>query len=226
MKASRQLIEMLTQGQGDYNEISQVLGVSKPTAWRICRGQGFQYGTAFKVANAFPYADAHELFRRPLKQFETWKRLRRDELTGNAELSSEAKKRIRRALWKLNNPSHKNGRRWRGKTDDQHHDADHGIVNPVRVADVASALSTDRGHFVKFLKHEGIGIQKMPYLTGSRIQMVNVISKDDADRIYRQVTTAKQSSLQWQPPCDVGSGLSEPSAPVVQSQKFQMEGGV
>src|SRR5882724_6122941 len=104
MKAAILLIEILTQGQTDYDEIAQVLGVSKPTACRICRGRGFRYETATKIANAFPYATASQLFRRPFKPFETCQRLLRAELTANGALSAETKMRIQRKHWKLSNP--------------------------------------------------------------------------------------------------------------------------
>lgn len=73
MKASKQLIELLTQGRTDDAEIAQVLGVCKMTARRIVRGKSIQNETAMKILNAFPSSSAKQLFRRPYQRFNVWK---------------------------------------------------------------------------------------------------------------------------------------------------------
>ena len=104
MKASKQLIEMLTQGGTDYAEIAQVIGVGKNTAGRICRGKGFLVETAWKISKAFPGCSADQLFQSPNNVFETWKRLRDQlDLTGKDELTPEAKQQIQSELLKLRN---------------------------------------------------------------------------------------------------------------------------
>lgn len=74
MKASKQLIEMLTQGKRNYVEISQLFGINIKTARRICQGKEFQRATAMKIAAAFPDSSTKQLFRPPFHHFDVWKK--------------------------------------------------------------------------------------------------------------------------------------------------------
>ena len=105
MKASKNLIAMFTAGVPDYDGIAKVIEVSHLTAKRICQGESFNYGTAQKIATAFHYCSARDLFRRPFRRFNVWKNLVTAEQAGGVMgLSTEAKKRIGRKLWKITNP--------------------------------------------------------------------------------------------------------------------------
>ncbi len=95
MKASKQLIALLTVGQINYAEISQTFGVSDPTARRICRKGSIGYATAQKIEAFFPTYPLKQLFRNPLKGYKNWKKqVAKKQVAASILIQSPAKIKI------------------------------------------------------------------------------------------------------------------------------------
>ena len=169
MKASKQLIEMLTQGGTSYTEISEVTGIPLETARRICLGIGFRYETAWKISKAFPDCSAKQLFRLPYKKFEEWKRLRDQlDLAGNDELAPEAKAQITRDLQKLAIGSHT-------KAHSRKHRRPNMVHN--RLHQIEVYHQADKSNLLRILQRKWIGFQKwLHHPSGDDIQTNSVIS--------------------------------------------------